>query len=90
MKVLKFGAVWCPGCLVMRPRWREIEAENPWLETRYFEYDDSQEMVNKWEVGKGLLPVFIFLDKNDHEITRLTGEPPKVELLKIINEHKNN
>jgi len=25
MKVLKFGAVWCPGCLVMRPRWAEIE-----------------------------------------------------------------
>jgi len=25
MKVLKFGAVWCSGCLVMRPRWRSIE-----------------------------------------------------------------
>ncbi|MFA5776087.1 MAG: thioredoxin family protein [Patescibacteria group bacterium] len=89
MKVLKFGAVWCSGCLVMKPRWREIEAENPWLETRYFEYDNSQEMVNKWKVGKHL-PVFIFLDKNNNEITRLTGEPFKVELLKIINEHKDN
>ena len=57
MKILKFGAVWCAGCLVMKPRWREIEAENPWLETRYFEYDDSKEMVDKWHVGKNL-PVF--------------------------------
>lgn len=88
MKVLKFGAVWCPGCLVMKPRWREIEAENPWLETRYYEYDDSQEMVNKWNVGK-TLPVFIFLTKDEIEITRLVGEPSKSDLLKIIEENKN-
>ena len=89
MKVLKFGAVWCPGCLVMRPRWKEIEAENPWLETRYFEYDDSKETVDRWNVGKNL-PVFIFLTKDNKEIARLTGEPSKVELLKIINEYKND
>jgi len=29
MKVLKFGAVWCSGCLVMNPRWRGVEEENP-------------------------------------------------------------
>lgn len=89
MKVLKFGAVWCPGCLVMRPRWKEIEAENPWLETRYFEYDDSEEAVAKWQVGKNL-PVFIFLDKNDKEITRLTGEVSKEELLTIIQKHRDD
>jgi len=33
MKVLKIGAVWCNGCLVMKPRWEELEKENPWLET---------------------------------------------------------
>jgi thiol-disulfide isomerase/thioredoxin len=89
MKVLKFGAVWCPGCLVMKPRWREIEAENPWLETRYLEYDDAKEMVNKWNVGRNL-PVFIFLDKNNNEIARLVGEPSKVELLKIIEAHRED
>ncbi len=89
MKVLKFGAVWCPGCLVMRPRWKEIEAENPWLETRYFEYDDSEEAVAKWQVGKNL-PVFIFLDKNNKEITRLTGEVSKEELLTIIQKHRDD
>jgi thiol-disulfide isomerase/thioredoxin len=89
MKVLKFGAVWCPGCLVMKPRWKKIEAENPWLETRYFEYDDSKEMVDKWNVGKHL-PVFIFLDKNDKEITRLTGEPSEKELISIITSNQNS
>lgn len=89
MKVLKFGAVWCPGCLVMKPKWREIEAENPWLETRYFEYDDSKEIVDKWRVSKNL-PVFIFLNKGDEEITRLSGEPSKVDILKIIDQHQND
>lgn len=88
MKVLKFGAVWCPGCLVMRPRWKEIEAENPWLETRYFEYDNSPEEVKRWNIGKDL-PVFIFIDKNEKEITRLTGEISKDELLSIIQKHKD-
>ena len=89
MKVLKFGAVWCAGCLVMKPRWKEIEAENPWLETRYFEYDDEQEMVKKWNVGKNL-PVFVFVGRGGQEITRLVGEPSKSELLKIINEHRDD
>ncbi len=88
MKVLKFGAVWCPGCLVMKPRWKEIETENPWLETRYFEYDESEDEVNKWQVGKSL-PVFIFLDKDDKEITRLSGEISKEELLAIIQKHRD-
>lgn len=39
MKVLKFGAVWCSGCLVMRPRWEKIEKEHAWLETECFDCD---------------------------------------------------
>lgn len=89
MKVLKFGAIWCSGCLVMKPRWREVEAENPWLETRYFEYDDSPEEVKKWAVGNNL-PVFIFLDKNGNELARLTGEASKQELLVLIQKYQND
>lgn len=87
MKVYKFGAVWCPGCLVMRPRWKEIEAQNPWLETRYFDYDTEKEKVAEWNVGK-ILPVFIFLTKEGGEITRLTGEPSKSQILEIIEANK--
>ena len=43
MKVLKFGAVWCLGCLIMKPRWTEIETENTWLETEYYDFDESLE-----------------------------------------------
>ena len=69
MKVLKFGAVWCPGCIIMRPRWKEIEEENLWLNTEYYDYDEKEEIAKKWNVTS-ILPVFIFLDNNNKEVLR--------------------
>ncbi|NMB91226.1 thioredoxin family protein [candidate division WWE3 bacterium] len=86
MKVLKFGAVWCSGCLVMRPRWQEIENEMPNLVTEYFDFDKDKDMVVKHSVDSKL-PVFIFLDKKEEELFRLTGEVKKSELIKLINEN---
>lgn len=88
MKVLKFGAVWCSGCLIMKPRWKEIEGENPWLKTEYYEFDDSKEMVEKYKIDK-TLPTFVFLDKNGNEFLRLNGEIEKDKLLEIINQNKD-
>ncbi len=62
MKVLKFGAVWCPGCIIMKPIWEEIEAEIPELKSEYFDYDASSEVIKKYNIGDEI-PVFIFLDK---------------------------
>lgn len=87
MKVLKFGAVWCPGCLIMKPRWKEIEAENPWLQTEYYEFDESKEMVEKYNITTSL-PTFIFLDKEGNEILRLNGEVEKEKLIEVINQNK--
>lgn len=88
MKVLKFGAVWCAGCLVMKPRWKEIEAENPWLKTEYYEYDESHDMVEKYAIDKSL-PTFVFLDKDGKEFLRMHGEPSKDKLLKVLLENKD-
>ena len=88
MKVIKIGAIWCPGCLVMRPRWNEIEKEYSWLETINYDYDDDEEEVKKWNVGK-TLPVYIFLDKEGNEITRLVGEHSKKKLEEVILENKD-
>jgi len=89
MKVLKFGAVWCNGCLVMRPRWQEIEKEIPWLKTEYFDFDKDKETVNKYGIVSGVLPVFVFLDRGAKEILRLSGEVEKDELLRVIAENKD-
>jgi len=87
MKVLKFGAVWCSGCLVMKPRWEEIENENSWLKTEYYEFDNEPEMVAKYKISK-ILPVFVFLDKNGDEFLRLNGEVEREKLLEIINQNR--
>jgi len=87
MKVLKFGAVWCPGCLIMKPRWKEIEEENPWLQTEYYDFDSEREAAEKYGINK-TLPIFIFLDKNGQEFMRLNGEVPKKDLVQVINENK--
>lgn len=88
MKVLKIGAVWCNGCLVMKPRWQEIETELPWLKTRYFDYDQNKAKIEKYKIDSGTLPVFIFLDKKNQEITRLNGEVSKDKLLAVIQENR--
>ena len=87
MKVLKFGAVWCPGCLIMKPRWAEIEKENSWLQAEYFDFDQDKEAVGKYDITEKL-PIFVFLDKNNNEFLRLEGEAGKEELIKIINENR--
>ena len=89
MKILKFGAMWCNGCLVMKPRFLEIEKENPWLETEYFDFDKDKIEVNKYKIDSGVLPVFVFLNKNNTEFLRLKGEIDKTELIKVISENKN-
>lgn len=89
MKVLKIGAVWCNGCLVMRPRWQEIEKENPWLETQYFDFDKDKEIIEKYNIDSGVLPVFVFLDKSGKEIFRLNGEIEKNVLIDTILKNKD-
>ena len=87
MKVLKIGASWCPGCKIMIPIWQDIEKENPWLKTEMITIDENPESMKKYELHQ--LPTFIFLDNNDKEILRMTGEVEKEELLKIIKENKD-
>jgi len=89
MKILKIGAVWCNGCLVMRPRFAEIEKENPWLVTEYHDFDTDKDTVHAYKIDSGKLPVFIFLDKADKEIVRLEGEIEKDSLMEVINQNKD-
>ena len=88
MKILKFGAVWCPACLVMRPIFKQIENEITDLNVENYDYDMNEEEVIQWEIGRKL-PVYIFLDQNNNEIIRLIGEQKKDKLINIINENKD-
>ncbi len=85
MRILKFGAIWCKECLVMKPVWAEIEAETPELKTEYYDADDHPEMIKKYNAKK--VPIFIFLDKNNQEILRLQGMQNKKELIKLVKDN---
>lgn len=72
----------------MRPRWKKIEEENPWMKNEYYDFDKDREAVEKYNIDQNL-PTFVFLDKNGNEIMRLSGEPSREELLKLIEDHKD-
>lgn len=88
MKVIKFGALWCSGCLVMKPRWKKIEEANPWLQTEYYDFDKDKEMVSNYDIND-VLPVFVFLDKTGQEFLRLNGEVSEKDLTDTINKNKD-
>lgn len=73
----------------MKSRWEKIAKELPWLKSEYYDYDKDKFLVEKFQLKKGRLPVFIFLDKEDKEISRMQGEIPKEELIKIVKKLKD-
>ena len=72
MRIIKIGAVWCPGCLVMKKIWNRIKADYPDIEICELDYDIDSAEVSNYNPGK-VLPVVIFLD-GDNELERLIGE----------------
>ena len=92
MKVVKIGAIWCGGCLVMNKPWAKLK-DNYQFEYEELDLDMDEEEVEKYSPGD-VLPVFIFMD-GDKEISRLTGEFSYDELLDkmievgIIDEENN-
>jgi thiol-disulfide isomerase/thioredoxin len=83
MKILKFNAIWCSGCLVMKKIMKEIEELYPNIEIESYDYDMDEEQVKTWNIGE-IIPVLIFVDENNKEISRLIGEKTKKEIIKEI------
>lgn len=83
MKILKFNAIWCSGCLVMKKTMKEIEEMYPDIKIESYDYDIDTDLVNQWEIGE-IIPVLIFVDENEKEISRLIGEKTKKEIIKEI------
>jgi thioredoxin-related protein len=72
----------------MRPRWAEIEKENLWIKTQYYDFDQDKEAVEKYKIDQNL-PVFIFLDKDGNEFLRLNGEISKNKLVDVLIANKD-
>ncbi len=84
MKVIRISAMWCAGCLVMKPRWNEVFKNIADLEIIDYDYDMDELLVAPYQVGK-IIPVLIFMDEYNQELLRVIGEKSKKELEEIIN-----
>ena len=71
MKLIKIGAIWCSGCLVMNKVWNKLIKEYNFSYKTY-DIDMDEDEVEKYNVGEKL-PVFIVME-NDKEIKRFIGE----------------
>lgn len=82
MKVVRINAMWCPGCLISKSIWKELENEFPKNEYIDYDYDLDEEEIEKYNIGD-ILPVVIIFDK-DKEVKRIIGEKTKKELHKEL------
>ncbi len=82
IKVVRISAIWCAGCLVMKPRWDKVFS-NYQFEIIDYDYDFDRDKVAAFNVGK-IIPVLIFY-KDDVEVERVIGEKSINELESIIN-----
>lgn len=71
MRVVKIGAIWCGGCLVMNKVWNKL-LKNYSFDYTELDLDMDEDEVKKYNPGDKL-PIFIVLDK-DKEINRYIGE----------------
>lgn len=83
MKVLKFNAIWCSACLVMKKIFKHVENMHPELEFITYDYDTDEDMVEKYNIGT-TIPVLVFIDENENEVGRIVGEKSYEEIEEYI------
>ncbi|MBR6137913.1 MAG: thioredoxin family protein [Bacilli bacterium] len=92
MKLVKIGAIWCSGCLVMNNVISKT-LKNYTIDFIEYDLDMDEEEVKPYNPGD-ILPVFIVMD-NDKEIDRFVGEysyddfVQKLKDVGVINEEAN-
>lgn len=86
MKIVKIGALWCPGCLVMKKIWNNINSKYE-LDITELDYDIDHNEVLKYNVGE-ILPVVIFVSKDGFELERLVGEQKEDVIVNLIEKYR--
>lgn len=81
MKIIRFSAIWCSACLVMRSRWQKA-FQNKNIEIIDYDYDIDSDKVKEYGIGK-IIPVIVLVDGNN-EIKRLIGEKSLKELEEFL------
>jgi hypothetical protein len=69
----------------MRPLWREVSEKFPQLDIIDIDFDENEAEAKRFAVAK--VPLTIFFDSADQELTRHQGMHNKKDLLKLIEEN---
>lgn len=82
MKLISINALWCPACLIMRPRIQHVMQNFPDVELVEYDYDMDEDLIACYHAGE-ILPVFILMDQ-EKELARIIGEKKEEEILTIL------
>lgn len=85
MEVVLITAIWCPSCIIMRPRYNKI-IKDLGLSFSELDFDDDEKEIDKYSIGKTLPVCIIMKDKN--ELLRIVGEKSEKELNKLFQDIK--
>jgi len=72
-KIILITALWCPSCLIMRPRYQTLVSSRDDLIMEEFDYDENPQLIKEKKIGS-TLPVAIIYDEQGIEISRFIGE----------------
>ena len=86
MKIIKIGALWCPGCLVMKKIWNSINSKYE-LDIIELDYDMDHDKVLEYNVGN-VLPIIIFVSSQGMELERLVGEQKEDTIVNLIEKYR--
>jgi thiol-disulfide isomerase/thioredoxin len=86
-KILLVTAIWCPSCLIMRPRYEQYVKANDDVILIEKDYDNDQKELSVYQLKRKLPAAIIF--NEDKEINRIVGEKSKRQLLKLLNKYLN-
>lgn len=82
MKLIKIGALWCTSCIIVKNNIVKVLKEYPSIELIEYDLDFDKEAVAKYQIDNKV-PILI-LEENDKEISRLTGESSKKEIIEFL------
>lgn len=83
MKIIRISSLWCSSCIVTYKTFKKLKENYKDFEYIEYDYDESPDMVEKYQIGK-IIPVLIIENDNGTEITRINGEKSYLEIEQII------
>lgn len=87
MKIIKFTALWCADCIVMRSTWMEIMNKYPELEIEHYDFDKHAEAIKNYQIKK--VPHTIIMADSGEELERIEGLRSRLELFEVIEKYLN-